>query len=112
MTSPFLMCPALVILDRPVLGACRWSRAFSISALTMLGHTDLKTTRIYTQVSIRQPQEIQPAAHPAKLEQHLAGDRVADVLDYLADLQDEDAPLSLETTTAIEEGIDDIRNGS
>lgn len=41
----------------------------------------------------------------------LPEDRLADVLDYLADLQDEDATLSPETTAAIEEGLDDIRNG-
>jgi len=35
--------------------------------------------------------------------------RLADALDYLADLQD-DAPLSPETHAAIEEGLDDIRN--
>ncbi len=41
----------------------------------------------------------------------LPEDRLADVLDYLADLQDEDATISPETTAAIEEGLDDIRNG-
>ena len=34
----------------------------------MLGHADLKTTQIYTQVSIRQLQEIHRATHPAKLD--------------------------------------------
>ncbi len=33
----------------------------------MLGHADLKTTQIYTQVSIRQLQQIHAATHPAKL---------------------------------------------
>ncbi len=32
----------------------------------MLGHADLKSTQIYTQVSIRQLQEIHRATHPAK----------------------------------------------
>jgi hypothetical protein len=41
----------------------------------------------------------------------LPEDRLADVLDYLADLQDEDASLSPETTAAIEEGLDNIRSG-
>ena len=34
----------------------------------MLGHADLKTTQIYTQVSIRQLKHIHTATHPAKLE--------------------------------------------
>ncbi|WP_031496145.1 tyrosine-type recombinase/integrase [Bryobacter aggregatus] len=32
----------------------------------MLGHADLKTTRIYTHVAIRQLQEIDRATHPAQ----------------------------------------------
>ena len=32
----------------------------------VLGHADLKTTQIYTQVSIRQLQEIRRATHPAR----------------------------------------------
>jgi integrase/recombinase XerD len=34
----------------------------------MLGHSDLKTTQIYTQVSIRQLKRIHAATHPARLE--------------------------------------------
>jgi hypothetical protein len=41
----------------------------------------------------------------------LPEDCLADVLDYLADLQDPDGSLSSETAAAIEEGLDDIRNG-
>ena len=37
--------------------------------------------------------------------------RLADALDYLADLQDADVSLSPETQAAIEEGLDDIRDG-
>ena len=33
----------------------------------MLGHADISTTQIYTQVSIRQLKEIHTATHPAKL---------------------------------------------
>ena len=33
----------------------------------MLGHADLKTTQIYTQVSIRQLRKIHAATHPAQL---------------------------------------------
>jgi len=31
------------------------------------GHADLKTTQIYTQVSVRQLKQIHPATHPAQL---------------------------------------------
>ena len=41
----------------------------------------------------------------------LPDDRLADIRDYIADLQDEDSTLGPETTAAIEEGLDDIRNG-
>jgi integrase/recombinase XerD len=34
----------------------------------MLGHADLKTTQIYTQVSIRQLKRIHSATHPARME--------------------------------------------
>ena len=34
----------------------------------MLGHADLKTTAIYTQVSIRLLKQIHTATHPAKME--------------------------------------------
>ena len=40
----------------------------------------------------------------------LPEERLADVRDYIADLRDEDATLS-RTAAAIEEGLDDIRNG-
>jgi predicted transcriptional regulator len=41
----------------------------------------------------------------------LPEDRLADVLDYLADLQDTDEQVSAETEAAIEEGLADIRAG-
>ena len=41
----------------------------------------------------------------------LPENRLADALDYLADLRDTDVPLSPETQAAIEEGLDDLRNG-
>jgi PHD/YefM family antitoxin component YafN of YafNO toxin-antitoxin module len=41
----------------------------------------------------------------------LPEDRLADVMDYLADLQDEDTSLSPGTMEAIDEGLDDIRDG-
>ena len=37
--------------------------------------------------------------------------RLADALDYLADLQDTDVSLTPETHASIEEGLEDIRNG-
>ena len=40
----------------------------------------------------------------------LPDDRLADVLDYLAEINDSDE-ISPETKAAIEEGLDDIRNG-
>ena len=41
----------------------------------------------------------------------LPEDRLADVLDFLTDLQDTDVSLSPDTEAAIEEGLEDIRNG-
>jgi hypothetical protein len=41
----------------------------------------------------------------------LPEERLDDVLDYLAELRDGEEPLSAETQAAIEEGLDDIRNG-
>lgn len=41
----------------------------------------------------------------------LPEDRLADVLDYLNDLQGSEEDLPAETKAAIEEGLDDIRNG-
>jgi len=38
-------------------------------------------------------------------------DRLADVLDYLADIQDGEETLRPETATAIEEGLADVREG-
>jgi predicted transcriptional regulator len=37
--------------------------------------------------------------------------RLADALDYLADLQDTDVSLTPETQAAVEEGLEDLRNG-
>jgi hypothetical protein len=41
----------------------------------------------------------------------LPDERLEEVLDYLAELSEPDEPLSAETRAAIEEGLDDIRNG-
>ncbi|HZU25015.1 MAG TPA: hypothetical protein VFA04_05810 [Bryobacteraceae bacterium] len=41
----------------------------------------------------------------------LPEDSLADVLDYLEDLQNSDEPLSEETQAAIAEGLEEIRNG-
>jgi predicted transcriptional regulator len=41
----------------------------------------------------------------------LPEEQLDDVLDYLAELQDGEEPLSAESQAAIEEGLDDIRNG-
>ena len=41
----------------------------------------------------------------------LPEDRLSDVLDYLADLEDSDGAQSPELESAIAEGLDDIRNG-
>jgi hypothetical protein len=41
----------------------------------------------------------------------LPEERLADALDYLAELQDGEEPLSSETEGAIEEGLDDLRDG-
>jgi hypothetical protein len=41
----------------------------------------------------------------------LPEEQLEDVLDYLAELSEPDGPLGAETRAAIEEGLDDIRNG-
>lgn len=41
----------------------------------------------------------------------LPEDRLADVLDYLAELDDTDDTLSPEAETAIEEALEDVRQG-
>ncbi len=41
----------------------------------------------------------------------LPEDRLDDVLDYLAELNEPDEPLGAETLAGIQEGLDDIRNG-
>ena len=41
----------------------------------------------------------------------LPDERLDDVLDYLAELSEPDEPLSAETQAAIEEGLNDIREG-
>jgi hypothetical protein len=41
----------------------------------------------------------------------LPKERLADALDYLAELRDGEEPLSSETEAAIEEGPDDLRHG-
>jgi hypothetical protein len=46
-----------------------------------------------------------------KLIDGLPEERLADVRDYIADLRDEDATLSPDTSAAMEEGLEDIRNG-
>ena len=44
----------------------------------MLGHADVSTTQIYTQVSIRQLKEIHTATHPARLEKQKEGRQTDD----------------------------------
>lgn len=44
----------------------------------MLGHTQLDTTAIYTQVSIAKLKEIHTATHPARLRRGERGDALAD----------------------------------
>ena len=56
----------------------------------MLGHAELSTTQIYTQVSIRQLKEIHTATHPARLERTKTAARSDDISDALtaADMLD------------------------
>jgi hypothetical protein len=46
-----------------------------------------------------------------KIVDTLPDERLEDVLHYLAELSEPDEPLSLETRAAIEEGLNDIRDG-
>jgi integrase/recombinase XerD len=61
----------------------------------MLGHANISTTQIYTQVSIRQLKQIHEATHPAKAAREEREGRQADVGHPACDLPDvasEDAP--------------------
>lgn len=49
----------------------------------LLGHAELNSTQIYTQVSIRKLKEIHAATHPARLERRQAAQREAGELDHL-----------------------------
>jgi hypothetical protein len=46
-----------------------------------------------------------------QLVDRLPEERLDDVLDYLAELEEPDEPLSAETLAAIDEGLEDLRNG-
>jgi len=45
----------------------------------MLGHAELSTTQIYTQVSIRKLKEIHTATHPAKARPPRPADRIGPI---------------------------------
>lgn len=60
----------------------------------MLGHADIKTTQVYTRVSIRALKEIHPATHPARLARTVRNQSEPDgppetAADLLAALDDE-----------------------
>jgi len=56
----------------------------------MLGHAELSTTQVYTQVSVRQLKDIHTATHPsAKIRRQQARDADADDLDATAELTEE-----------------------
>lgn len=57
----------------------------------------------------RTPMTVRENVH--QLVDALPESRLADALDYLMDLQDTDVSVSPETQAAIEEGLEDIRNG-
>lgn len=61
----------------------------------MLGHAQLSTTEIYTQVSIRKLKEVHTATHPARME------RRSDTARTLAAGMDEDAPATPEDERAV-----------
>jgi integrase/recombinase XerD len=60
----------------------------------MLGHADLSTTQVYTQVSIRKLKEIHTATHPAKMTRTSAAARI-----LAGGIAKEDVPVA-ETVTA------------
>jgi integrase/recombinase XerD len=58
-----------------------WSGADIRFIQQMLGHAELSTTQIYTQVSIRKIKEIHSATHPARLERSLPSSAQTDYFD-------------------------------
>jgi len=56
----------------------------------MLGHTDLSTTQIYTQVSIQKLRQIHAATHPAKEQEQEKKQEKEQLLDVLAQEADEE----------------------
>ncbi len=60
----------------------------------MLGHAELSTTEIYTQVSIKALKEVHSRCHPAKLTKASEDDDMAELMGMLA-LEDEQEQSSL-----------------
>ncbi|WP_448214311.1 site-specific tyrosine recombinase XerC [Colwellia sp. MEBiC06753] len=61
---------------------------------TMLGHAELSTTEIYTQVSIKALKEVHSRCHPAKLKRASEDDDMAELMGMLA-MEDEQEQQSL-----------------
>src|ERR1035438_5094375 len=81
----------------------------SVSTMALAGRRTGSRGRRGRMIGERPAMTVRENVH--QLIDALPEDRLAEVRDHIADLRDEDPALSAATAAAIEEGLDDLRNG-